>query len=149
MNEQIIVGIGTIVIVGIGAQWLAWRFNLPSILLLLLAGFLVGPVTGWLNPDELLGDLLFPVVSMAVAVILFEGGLSLKFQEIRTTGHVIRNLMTVGALATWVISALAAYWALGFDLPIALLLGAILVVTGPTVIVADRIFRELRARGLP
>ncbi len=145
MSEEILVGIGTIVVAGIGVQWLAWRFNLPSILLLLLAGFLVGPVTGWLNPDELLGDLLFPVVSMAVALILFEGGLSLKFREIRTTGHVIRNLMTIGAAATWVISALAAYWALGFDLPIALLLGAILVVTGPTVIIP--LLRHVQAVG--
>lgn len=145
LNEEILVGLGMILIVGIGAQWLAWRFNLPSILLLLLAGFLVGPVTGWLDPDELLGDLLFPAVSMAVALILFEGGLSLKFREIRTTGHVIRNLMTIGAAATWVISALAAYWALGFDLPMALLLGAVLVVTGPTVIIP--LLRHVQAVG--
>jgi NhaP-type Na+/H+ or K+/H+ antiporter len=145
LNEDILIGLGTIVVVGIVAQWIAWRFNLPSILLLLIAGFFVGPVTGWLNPDELLGDLLFPVVSISVALILFEGGLSLKLREVRTTGHVIRNLMTIGALVTWIIATLGAYWVLRFDLPVALLLGAILVVTGPTVIIP--LLRHVQAVG--
>ena len=145
MNEDILIGLGTIVVVGIVAQWIAWRFNLPSILFLLIAGFFVGPVTGWLNPDELLGDLLFPVVSISVALILFEGGLSLKLRDLRTTGHVIRNLMTIGALVTWIIAALGAYWVLRFDLPVALLLGAILVVTGPTVIIP--LLRHVQAVG--
>lgn len=145
MNEHVLIGIGIILVVGIAAQWLAWRFNLPSILLLLIAGFIVGPVTGWLDPDELLGDLLFPVVSISVALILFEGGLSLKLSEIKTTGHVIRNLMTIGALVTWVISAGAAHLVLGFELPIAMLMGAVLVVTGPTVIIP--LLRHVRAVG--
>jgi NhaP-type Na+/H+ or K+/H+ antiporter len=128
------------------AQWLAWRFGLPSILILLIFGFLAGPVTGFLNPDELLGDLLFPIVSASVALILFEGGLSLKFREVRgETGYVVLSLTTIGALVTWLISAAGAYWVLGFDLPIALLLGAILVVTGPTVIIP--LLRHVQAVG--
>jgi len=65
--------------IGFLAQWLAWRVKLPAILFLLLAGILLGPVTGLVNPDKLLGSLLFPIVSLAVALILFEGSLSLRF----------------------------------------------------------------------
>jgi len=146
LSEYILLGFASIIVLGMVAQWLAWRFGLPSILILLIFGFLAGPVTGFLNPDELLGDLLFPIVSASVALILFEGGLSLKFQEVRgETGYVVLSLTTIGALITWIISAAAAYWVLGFDLPIALLLGAILVVTGPTVIIP--LLRHVQAVG--
>ncbi len=146
MSEYILFGIASIIVLGMVAQWLAWRFGLPSILILLLFGFLAGPVTGFLNPDELLGDLLFPIVSASVAVILFEGGLSLKMREVRgETGYVVLILTTVGALITWGISAAGAYWLLGFEPPIALLLGAILVVTGPTVIIP--LLRHVQAVG--
>ncbi|MCZ7666741.1 MAG: hypothetical protein M5U34_05675 [Chloroflexi bacterium] len=73
MNEHFMIGLTAIILLGVGATWLAWRIKKPSILLLLLAGFLVGPVTGFLQPDELIGDLLFPFVSFAVALILYEG----------------------------------------------------------------------------
>ena len=69
-------------VVGLGAQWLAWRIRLPSILLLLVAGFLLGPVFGMIDPDTLLGDALFPLVSLAVGIILFEGGLTLSLIHI-------------------------------------------------------------------
>lgn len=119
---------------GIAAQWLAWRLHLPSILLLLVGGIVAGPVTGHLDPDALFGPLLLPLISLSVAVILFEGGLSLNLRELREIGGVVRNLVTVGVLLTWVISGLAAYLLLGIDAPLSILLGAILVVTGPTVI---------------
>ncbi|NQT12168.1 MAG: cation:proton antiporter, partial [Planctomycetes bacterium] len=82
-------------------QWLAWRLRLPSILLLLVSGFLVGPVTGILDPNEIFGRMLLPVVSISVALILFEGALSLKLSELAGTGSVIRNLATFGVLVTW------------------------------------------------
>ncbi|MGQ9489872.1 MAG: cation:proton antiporter domain-containing protein [Anaerolineae bacterium] len=125
-----------------GAQWLAWRLRLPSILLLLVFGLLAGPVTGWIKPDALLGDLLFPLVGISVGLILAEGGLSLRFSELKTTGHVVRNLVSIGALITWAIAAAAAHWLLGLDLPLAFLLGAILVVSGPTVV--GPLLREVR-----
>lgn len=103
---------------------------------------LAGPVTGWIEPDALLGDLLFPLVGVSVGIILAEGGLSLRFSELKTTGHVVRNLVSIGALITWAIAAAAAHWLLGFDLPLALLLGAILVVSGPTVV--GPLLREVR-----
>ncbi|KAA3663580.1 MAG: hypothetical protein DWQ04_10065 [Chloroflexi bacterium] len=134
MNEHVIVGIGSIVVLGIGAQWIGWRLKLPAILPLLITGFIAGPVTGFLNPDELLGDLLFPVVSISVAVILFEGGLSLKREDVAGVRSVVQLLITVGALITWLGTWAAAYFIFGLDSFLASLLGAILVVSGPTVV---------------
>src|SRR6185437_10857674 len=72
------VGLAAILLLGIGAQWIAWRMRLPSILLLLFIGIIAGPVMGWLEPDKLLGSLLLPLVSLSVGLILFEGGLGLR-----------------------------------------------------------------------
>lgn len=135
MNEELLVGLTAIVVLGIGAQWLAWRLRLPAILLLLVTGLIAGPATGFLDPDALLGDVFFPLVSISVAVILFEGGLSLRVVELREIGGVVRNLVTIGALAGWLLGAVAAHFFLGLEIGLALLLGAILVVSGPTVIV--------------
>lgn len=100
MDNNLILGLASIIVLGIGAQWLAWLLHLPSILLLLVVGFIAGPVTGFLNPDALLGDLLLPVVSLSVAIILFEGGLNLKIAELCRSGSVVRNLVTVGVAVT-------------------------------------------------
>jgi len=86
MTEALLLGIAAVFMLGIGAQWLAWRFRLPSILLLLVFGFLAGPVTGLLSQEALQGGWLFPVVSLAVGIILFEGGLTLRFGELREVG---------------------------------------------------------------
>jgi len=120
---------------GIACQWLAWRARLPAILLLLLCGMIIGPVTGLLNPDDLFADLLFPMISLSVAVILFEGSLTLKLDEIRGLASVVRNLITVGVLITWLITAVATHYLIGFPYELAFLFGAVVVVTGPTVIV--------------
>ncbi len=107
---------------------------MPSILILLLFGFLAGPITHLLNPEALLGDLLMPVVSLSVALILFEGGMSLRLSELREVGRVVRNLVTIGALVTGLMTALASHLIVGLSWHLAALLGAILLVTGPTVI---------------
>ncbi|NQT71177.1 MAG: hypothetical protein HQ553_00235 [Chloroflexi bacterium] len=78
MDEDLLIKLASIIVVGIAAQWLAWRLRLPSILLLLILGIIIGPVTGFLDPNETFGDMLLPIVSLSVAVILFEGGLSLR-----------------------------------------------------------------------
>ena len=145
MNEHFMIGLTIIILLGVGATWLAWRLKMPSILLLLLAGFLIGPVTNFLNPDELLGNVLFPFVSFAVALILYEGGLTLNFKEIRQTGSVVVRLITLGVLVTWAISTVAARALFGLSLEIALLLGAILVVTGPTVV--GPLLQQVRPKG--
>lgn len=153
-EKLILLQLVIVIALGGGAQWLAWRIRLPSILLLLLFGFLAGPVARhWLpgsiltlDPNALFGEkLLLALVSLSVAFILFEGGLTLNFRELRATGSVVRNLVTLGALVTWTIGAAAARLLLGLDAGPAILLGAILVVTGPTVIVP--LLRHIRPTG--
>ncbi len=93
------------------------------------------PVTGWLDPNALFGDLLFPFISLAVAVILFEGSLTLRFEQIKGLQQVVRSLVSSGVLITWAVTTLATYWLLDIGWQLSLLFGAITVVTGPTVIV--------------
>ena len=149
--EHALIQLGLIAVLGIGAQWLAWRLQFPAILLLLLAGLFAGPgmemITGHriLDPNRLLGELLLPLVSLSVGLILFEGGLTLRFGELTQAGTVIRNLVTVGAAATWIVATFAARFILALPWPLALLLGAILSVTGPTVI--GPLLRFVRPRG--
>ncbi len=145
MSEQFLIGIGIIILFGMIAQWLAWRLHLPSILLLLILGIVAGPVSGLVNTEQLFGDLLFPFVSISVAIILFEGGLSLRFSEFRSVGRIIRNLVSIGALITWVVATAAAYYILNLTFELALLFGAILIVTGPTVILP--LLRQVRPTG--
>jgi len=143
--DSFLPSLALIAVLGVAAQWVAWRLNLPSILLLLLTGLLVGPLLGWVDPDALLGELLFPVVSLSVAVILFEGGLTLDIAELRTIGPAVLRLCTIGVACTWVLTALAAHLLAGMVWPLAILLGAILTVTGPTVV--GPLLRQVRPRG--
>lgn len=135
MDNSILIALTGIGVIAILCQWYAWRVKLPAILLLLLAGIIAGPVTGWLRPEALFGDLLFPIISLAVAIILFEGSLTLKFEQIRGLEKVVRNLVTGGLGVTWIITAIATRFWLRFEWPLALLFGALVAVTGPTVIV--------------
>lgn len=120
---------------GAFCQWIAWRLRLPAILPLLLCGILLGPVLGFLRPDEFLGDLLFPVISLGVAIILFEGSLTLRISDIRSVQRIIRNLTSLGVLVTWMTMAAAAHYIVGMEWKLSLLFGALVSVTGPTVIV--------------
>ena len=141
-----VVALAAVFVLGIGAQWLAWRTRLPSILLLLLFGFLAGPVFGIIPTDELLEkEQTFSFVTLAVGLVLFEGALQLRFREIEHVGGVLISLLTVGVLVTWVLATLAAWLVLGFTIEISLLLGALLTVTGPTVI--GPILRQVRPTG--
>ncbi|MEJ2652510.1 MAG: cation:proton antiporter [Gammaproteobacteria bacterium] len=133
--EHAMITLAVIVVFGIACQWLAWWLKLPAILFLLLAGLVVGPFTGYFRPDQLFGDLLFPMVSLGVAVILFEGSLTLHLGEIKGLARVVRNLVTVGAVLNAVIIAAATRWFLDFSWEMAFLFGALVSVTGPTVIV--------------
>jgi NhaP-type Na+/H+ or K+/H+ antiporter len=119
----------------VAARWLAWRLHLPAILLLLVCGIVAGPVTGFLRPDELFGNFLNPFVSLSVGLILFEGGLSLNLRELKEIGGVVRNLITIGTVITWAIATVSAWAIFGLDYRLALLLGAVFVVTGPTVVI--------------
>ena len=119
---------------GMAAQWIAWRFQLPSIIALLVAGLVLGPVTGLLQPDQLLGDTLFPLVSLSVALILFEGGLDLPPRELRNTGTAVRRLITLGAVVTGVVGWYASRQIFGISDQASIVLASVLVVTGPTVV---------------
>ncbi len=145
MPEIILLDITVVILLGIGAQWLAWRFRLPSILLLLLVGFLAGPVLGLLDPAALQGDWLFAFVSLSIGIILFEGGLSLRLDELREVGTSVLNLITIGVFLTWGLGATAAHYILGFNVELAILIGAILTVTGPTVVIP--LLRHVRPKG--
>lgn len=115
-------------------QWLAWRVRLPAVLFLLLAGICGGPVLQLLDPEKLMGQLFFPFVSLSVAIILFEGSLTLQFREIRGLQTVVRNMLSYGLVLTWLITTVAARYGVGISWELAFLFGAITVVTGPTVI---------------
>ncbi|ANY89101.1 MULTISPECIES: cation:proton antiporter [Pseudomonas] len=134
-EQQILLSFGGIGAAALACQWLAWRLKLPAILFLLLCGILAGPVLGWLSPQQLFGPLLMPLVSLAVALILFEGSLTLHLSQWHEIGSVVHRLVTVGALSTWLVIALATHWLLGFEWPLAILFGTLTLVTGPTVIV--------------
>ena len=144
-TESLLVGLASVFVLGVGAQWLAAKVRIPSILLLLSTGFIAGPVARWINPDDLLGDLLFPIVSLSVGLILFEGGLSLRFSELQQIGRALMGLLTIGAAVTWALTTVAARWLLGMPIETALVLGAILIVTGPTVI--GPLLRYIRPTG--
>lgn len=145
MAEHILVGISLMIVIGIFVQWISWKLKLPSILILIIAGIIAGPVTEIVQPDKYFGELLFPMISISVAIILFEGGLNLKIKELLGTGKVLRNLITTGLAVTWIFATAASVFILNLDLNISILLGAILVVTGPTVIIP--ILKELRLSG--
>jgi NhaP-type Na+/H+ or K+/H+ antiporter len=138
-----------IIVLGILAQWVAWKFKIPAILPLILIGLLVGPIaaeflsedgTKWIEPiwngtEGLFpGDSLFYFVSLAISIILFEGGLTLKFSEIKNVGPVITKLITLGSLITFLGAALAAHFIFNLSWEISYLFSALIIVTGPTVI---------------
>lgn len=135
MPDTVIATFAAIFLACLVCQWVAWRVKLPAILFLLFAGIVAGPFLGILHPDQLLGDLLFPFVSLSVAVILFEGSLTLKYREIAGLRKVVQSMVSLGMLVTWLVTAVATRVALNFSWEVCFLFGAVTVVTGPTVIV--------------
>ncbi|MEM9819931.1 MAG: sodium:proton antiporter [Bacteroidota bacterium] len=139
-----------IIILGIFAQWLAWRIKLPAILPLILIGLVVGPISTfwtedgqkWIEPiyQESINHGLFPgnslfyFVSLAIGIILFEGGLTLKRQEIKEVGPSILRLISLGSMITFVGAGLATHFIMGLNWDISFLFAALIIVTGPTVI---------------
>ncbi|WP_337174490.1 cation:proton antiporter [Paludisphaera sp.] len=134
-----------IVAVGAASVIVADRVGLPSIVLLLGAGLVLGPATGLLDPDALFGPMLLPIVSVSIAVVMFEGGLGLRLREVRAAGDVVIRLTTIGVLITFALVGLLGYYLLDLSGPLAAVLGAIFTVTGPTVILP--LVRFLRLRG--
>ena len=119
---------------GVGSQWLAWRLRMPAIVLMLVAGVLIGPVFGVLDPERDIGALTGPMISIAVAIILFEGGLTLNFHSLQDAVTGVRRLVFVGAPLGWLTSALALHYGAGLSWESSAVFGGIMIVTGPTVI---------------
>jgi NhaP-type Na+/H+ or K+/H+ antiporter len=132
--DSLMVKIALIGLLGIGAQWIAWRTGKPAIALMMIAGLIAGPVTGIIVPERDFGALMEPIVKLAVAVILFDGGLSLNFRELKHSGVAVLMLVLIGVPVGWALGTAAAYYGAGLPLPLAALFGGIMVVTGPTVI---------------
>ncbi|MFZ0369575.1 MAG: sodium:proton antiporter [Halobacillus sp.] len=119
---------------GVGSQWIAWRFRLPAIVVMSIVGLLVGPVFGLMNPEQDFGELYKPIISLAVAVILFEGSLNLDMKEVRGLGRPVFRIVTFGAFLSWILGALAAHYVAGLSWAVAFVIGGLFIVTGPTVI---------------
>ena len=137
-----------IIILGILAQWVAWKLKIPAILPLILIGLLVGPIAAeylndgikWIEPiwngekGLFPGDGLYYFVSLAISIILFEGGLTLKMGEIKNVGPVITKLITLGSMVTFFLAAIAVHYLFDLDWELSFLFSGLIIVTGPTVI---------------
>lgn len=134
MKEHLFTGIGVVLTTGILSQWAGWLLRIPAMILLVTAGFVLGPVTGMIDPDKLLGNFIEPLIAFSIAIILFEGGLQLKISEIKGVRSVVLQLVTVGVLVTWAGCSFLAYTFVGMSPAVSILLGAILTVSGPTVV---------------
>lgn len=145
MSGTVLINIVWVIALAIGSQWLGWRIRVPSILLLLVVGFLAGPVLRILPPEQLQGEWVFAFVSLAIGIVLFEGGLNLRLSELRGVGQAVFNLVTIGVAVTAILATIAAHYVLEMPWEIAVVLGAILTVTGPTVVLP--LIRYVRPSG--
>ncbi|MGY5030091.1 cation:proton antiporter [Streptomyces sp. 900116325] len=134
-TDQVLMGVGLTLVLAVGSQVLAGRLRIPALIVLLPVGFAAGALVDEIDPQRLLGPAFSPLVSLAVAVILYDAGLGLDLRKLKgRTPRVVVRLIWVGALVTWALSTLFAMPLLGMDRRAALMLGAILVVSGPTVV---------------
>src|SRR5690554_4557850 len=132
-----------VALAGFLCQWGPWRAKIPAILPLLLCGIALG-VFGVINTKDISGDILMPWVSTAVAIVLFEGSLTLKFTELKGLAKPVQNLVTMDAGITWAIMTATAYWVIdGLSFELALLFGALVTVTRSE---ERRVGKECRSR---
>src|SRR5699024_12609636 len=120
---------------GIFSQWLAGLIRWPAIVVMSIAVLLIGPAFQFANPEQMMGsDLFSTIVSLAVAVILFEGSSNLDYRELKGVSKAVRRVITIGAALAWIFGTLSMYYILGFPLSASLVMAGLLIVTGPTVI---------------
>lgn len=146
MVPSLLFEIMIIVLLGIGSQWVAWRYRMPAIVVMSITGLLIGPIFGLINPEMDFGPLYSPLISVAVAIILFEGSLNLSFSELRGVGKPIFLISTVGAFIAWILGSLTAHYVAGLSWAVAFVIGGLFIVTGPTVIMPLLRQSKLRAR---
>nr|WP_245858789.1 sodium:proton antiporter [Chryseomicrobium excrementi] len=147
MLDSLLVVLMVIIFLGIFSQWLAWRFRMPAIVIMSIVGLLVGPVFGLINPEASLGELFSPLISLAVAIILFEGSLNLDFREVKTFSKPLTHIVTLGAFIAWIAGSLAAHYLAGLSLEVAFIIGGLFIVTGPTVILP--LLRQAKLKSRP
>ena len=168
LTELLPFKIALIGILGIGAQWLAWRLQRPAIVLMAIAGLIFGPFMTWLfslefvqntdmlhgivdavrlNPEEDFGAMYRPMIGIAVAIILFEGGLNLRFKDLQDASRAVRRMVVVAAPIAAILGAAAAHYILQLPLDISFMIGGLFVVTGPTVILP--LLRQANLPGRP
>lgn len=134
MEHAILQLVAGVAVAGVAAQWLSWRLHVPSILALLAFGLAIGPVFQWVKPASILGPVMSPAIGMAVAIIVFEGGLNLNLRELKSAGSGVTRLVFLALPLNWILGAAAGHYLGGLSWPVAVLFGSLLVVTGPTVI---------------
>ncbi|KXV31586.1 sodium:proton antiporter, partial [Gluconobacter oxydans] len=134
MQYDILIGIASTFGAGMLAQWIAWRFRLPAIVLLFSLGLIFGPGLGILHPSETMGWMFRPLVSLLVALVVFEGGMALDFRQLREAGEGVARLTMLALPINWVLGSLAAHYVAHLEWGTSMLFGAIVVVTGPTVV---------------
>ncbi|WP_409253111.1 cation:proton antiporter [Bacillus sp. SCS-153A] len=134
MFHSILFNLMLIGLLGILSQWAAWRFRLPAIVVMSIAGLLAGPFLGIIHPKEDFGDLFKPIISMAVAIILFEGSLNLDFRGVKGLGRPVFRIVTIGAFLAWILGSLGAHYVAGLSWAVSFVIGGLFIVTGPTVI---------------
>lgn len=135
MEQAALLSIVVIIVLGIFSQWMAWRIQWPSIVIMSVAGLLIGPVIGLINPADALEELYNPLISLAVAIILFESSYGLNFRELKGLSKSVFRVVTFGAILAWIAGALAAHYIAGLNLAISFIVGGLFIVTGPTVII--------------
>ena len=144
--------IALIGVLGIGAQWLAWKLQRPAIVLMAIAGLIFGPLIGWLltlnlpaylidildvfrlDPKNDFGDLYRPMIGLAVAIILFEGGMTLRFKDLGDARQAVIRMVIVAGPIAWLLGTCASRYIVGLPWDISAMVGGLFVVTGPTVI---------------
>lgn len=137
MNIEVPLMLLIVLFIGLGilSQWVAAMIKWPAIVVMSIAGLLVGPIFQLVNPEQMMGSELFStIVSLAVAIILFEGSSNLDYRELPGVSKAIARIITIGAVLAWVMGALAMYFILDLPLSISFVLGGLFIVTGPTVI---------------
>ena len=143
-TNEILNSIGLILLAAMLAQWIAWTIRVPAIVLLILFGLLIGPIFHLVDPHAICGPLFYVIIEFAVVILLFEGGLNLRLNDLKTISFGVKRLITLGVLINGIITTYAAHYIAGLSWQISAIIGSILVVTGPTVIIP-----ALRQANLP
>lgn len=147
MEIGIAIAVLCVVLGGVVAQWFAWRLRLPAIVLLFATGLILGPGLQIIQPSHVLGHMMQPLVGLCVAIIVFEGGLALDLRELRAAGEGVLRLTVIALPLNWALGSAAAHWVGGLTIGPSLLFGAIMTVTGPTVVLP--LLRHTRLRKRP